>query len=48
VPTVSGGYQPDTKTASSRRADYDLLRRIAELERLVAALTARIETLETP
>jgi hypothetical protein len=30
---VGGGFQPDTKSPSSRRADYDLLRRIALLER---------------
>ena len=30
--TVKGGFQPDTKSASSRRADFDLLRRVAVLE----------------
>jgi len=29
---VLGGYQPDTKASSSRRADFDLRRRIAALE----------------
>lgn len=33
MPNIHGGYQPDTKSPSSRRADYDLLRRIADLER---------------
>ena len=48
MPNVSGGFQPDTKTPSARRADFDLLRRIAELERLVADLTNRVDVLETP
>ena len=30
---VGGGFQPDTKAPSSRRADFDLLRRIREVER---------------
>ena len=48
-----GGYQPDTRDPSSRRADFDLLRRVAQLETLIAAqaaaitdLTTRVETLE--
>lgn len=28
--SVLGGYQPDTKSESSRRADYDLMRRMAK------------------
>ena len=30
--SVGGGFQPDTKSPSSRRADFDLQRRIAALE----------------
>jgi hypothetical protein len=33
MPDVIGGYQPDTKSPSARRADFDLLRRIAVIER---------------
>jgi|SRR5215471_644241 len=34
---VLGGYQPDTKAPSSRRADFDLQRRVAVLEAWMAA-----------
>lgn len=30
--TIGGGYQPDTRSSSARRADFDLLRRISLLE----------------
>ena len=30
---MRNGYQPDTKSPSSRRADFDLQRRIAKMER---------------
>jgi len=43
---VLGGFQPDTKAPSSRRADFDLRRRIAELEAQVAAANADIAALE--
>lgn len=33
MPKGLGGYQPDTKAPSSRRADFNLLRRVAVLER---------------
>lgn len=32
MPKGLGGYQPDTRTSSSRRADFDLQRRIAKIE----------------
>ena len=36
MPNVRGGFQPDTKAPSSRRADFDLLRRIKVIERSLA------------
>ena len=46
MPNIRGGYQPDTRAPSSRRADFDLLRRIARLDPTIAALEARIVELE--
>jgi hypothetical protein len=37
-----GGFQPQTAVSSARRADFDLLRRVAELERIVDVLADRI------
>jgi hypothetical protein len=42
MPNVPGGYQPDTKTPSARRADFDLLRRISVLDRVIGELEDRI------
>jgi hypothetical protein len=53
MPDVLGGYQPDTKAPSARRADFDLRRRttglqerVDELERIVAIL-ATVATVST-
>ena len=43
---IRSGFQPDTKNESSRRADFDLLRRIVALGPIVAGLEARIVELE--
>jgi hypothetical protein len=40
---IGGGYQPDTKTPSARRADYDLIRRISGLDVRVTDLETRLE-----
>lgn len=39
--SVRTGFQP-TSAATVRRADYDLVRRVAELERIVAVLAAEL------
>lgn len=41
------GFQPRT-TPAERRSDIDLMRRVAELERQVADLIARVTDLEGP
>lgn len=33
MPSLPNGYQPNTNSSSSRRADFDLLRRVAKLEK---------------
>jgi hypothetical protein len=35
MPNNGNGFQPDTKSPSSRRADYDLIRRIATVDRRI-------------
>jgi uncharacterized protein YceH (UPF0502 family) len=43
---VTSGFQPRT-TPAERRSDIDLLRRVTELERQVAALQATVADHET-
>jgi hypothetical protein len=42
VARAIGGYQPSTTSSSSRRADFDLRRRVAELERVVGILADQV------
>jgi hypothetical protein len=53
MPNIIGGYQPDTKAASARRADFDLHRRekalashVDDIETAGTELEARVEELE--
>ena len=41
------GYQPGTRSAPSRRADFDLGRRATQLERIVGLLDLDTDTLDT-
>jgi hypothetical protein len=47
MPNVVGGYQPDTKSSSARRADFELLRRIARGDVATTDLTTSVTNLNT-